>query len=592
MDYQNNNIHNDHDNYVDLAELPSDVFDMDDLDLDRPRSAADSSSWPAESSPAPAPLEVEDEGMEETDYSEHEASEHEVEGDDDQDLDEDEIEEDSEDQEEEDQEDHETGDEHDDYDAEDAELLEALLEDQAEVEMGEFMDQDHWDNEAELDEAWAEEPSPDSRAQQRTIPNFLAGFHYNDRDRQSEAPSESLFVDQGHDLLPPIESLLSSVRRSHARAVDLLHLQRGQSLRPPAQDRSLLGPSGRGAAGPSRESQRLNHRHHPYGMPQDQNNNLRGRMERENGRVRDELVAVEMRSLRGGMHRNRTPPRSQPEVIDLTGEPDSPDEPSVIVAPRPRAPNALQNPGRNPRRRLSLNQRTPSLARSDSSILGNNQNVIDLTLDDSPVLPPLPQQLPLPRRSNHNHHNHHNHANPNPHFHRPHPHHHRAQFGMSRVPFISLDEQEGPGPSISARLADFVIHRLGFGRGPQDVEVQVIGGGLNMDNPIAGNIPILDYSNNAAAARHVPKRDHVPPPKARDGFTRDTGGEDDVVVCPSCEKELKYDPDAADDTSAMSPARPAKKPRSKKDQEEHHFWALKDCGHVSFTRRQPFFCLS
>jgi uncharacterized protein YbaR (Trm112 family) len=119
-----------------------------------------------------------------------------------------------------------------------------------------------------------------------------------------------------------------------------------------------------------------------------------------------------------------------------------------------------------------------------------------------------------------------------------------------------------------------LIQRLGFGR-PHDVEVQVIGGGrLNMDNPLGGNIPNLDYRVNGNAG--APKPDHVPPPPAREGFTRDTGNDDDVVVCPSCAQELKYDPDASND-DAM---RPMKKPRTRKDHEEHHFWALKDCGHV------------
>ncbi|EAQ88766.1 hypothetical protein CHGG_05385 [Chaetomium globosum CBS 148.51] len=67
-----------------------------------------------------------------------------------------------------------------------------------------------------------------------------------------------------------------------------------------------------------------------------------------------------------------------------------------------------------------------------------------------------------------------------------------------------------------------------------------------------------------------------PPPPAREGFTRDTGNDDNVIICPSCEEELKYDPDAGIDDST----RPAKKIRTRKDHEEHHFWALKDCGHV------------
>ncbi|KAJ2987286.1 hypothetical protein NUW58_g4593 [Xylaria curta] len=76
-----------------------------------------------------------------------------------------------------------------------------------------------------------------------------------------------------------------------------------------------------------------------------------------------------------------------------------------------------------------------------------------------------------------------------------------------------------------------------------------------------------------------PKPTHEPPPPARPGFTRDTG-EDVVAICPSCDQELAYDPEGDDDT----PATPVRKPRSKKAMAEHHFWAVKACGHVYCKR--------
>jgi len=332
-----------------------------------------------------------------------------------------------------------------------------------------------------------------------------------------------------------------------------------------------------------RENQRQNNRHHPYAMPQDGFRghgggglvDHRGFIDAE--RLRDELVAIEMLPPRAAARRNRPSPRPQPEVIDLTGEPDSPGEPSVIVAPRPpRLHNAPQSPGRNPRRQMSLNRRTPSLARSDGSILGNNQSVIDLTLDDSPAPLAPPAPLQLPRRNNHllpnpHHHHRHNHHHLNPHRQQQHP-------GLSRAaPLINLEEHQGIRSRIAAGIArsiDLLHHRLGLPR-PHDVDVQFLGGrGLNMDNPIAGNIPDLNYGNFQDAAPAVPKEPRIPIPPAREGFTRDTGG-DDEIVCPGCERDLAYDPDEEKETPP-----PTKKRMTRKDQEEHHFWALKDCGHV------------
>jgi hypothetical protein len=69
--------------------------------------------------------------------------------------------------------------------------------------------------------------------------------------------------------------------------------------------------------------------------------------------------------------------------------------------------------------------------------------------------------------------------------------------------------------------------------------------------------------------------EHVPPPAAKAGFTR-SPTEEDVVICPSCEEELIHD---------KEPDEPAVKKGGKaptrKEREEHPFWVVKSCGHVS-----------
>ena len=113
-------------------------------------------------------------------------------------------------------------------------------------------------------------------------------------------------------------------------------------------------------------------------------------------------------------------------------------------------------------------------------------------------------------------------------------------------------------------------------------EVEIIGqnpvprpAAIALANPLLGNPVQFNYQANGFGANRgeAPKPPHVPPPAAREGFTRNTG-EDVVAVCASCEEELKYDPEAADGSP------PAKRARTKKDREEHHFWAVPECGHV------------
>ncbi|KAK4154920.1 hypothetical protein C8A00DRAFT_13983 [Chaetomidium leptoderma] len=537
-----------------LDGLPSDAFDTD-FDLDEPHAVGDESSRPAGSSPPPWDAHEEEYDV---DYSQQEMEEdHEEYDGEGPDID------------------SERGEygEYGEYDGEDEDAFEYVLDDEDELEEGDIEGEFEGDIEGEfegdIEGEFEGEFEPEFQAGRHSLVDLLAGDQARRVDgRFSDAPSDSLFVDQNQNLLVPLETLLSNARRNHARALDFVsgfhsEVRRGHSLRPLGQDRASLGSSGRGSVGPSRENQRQNHRHHPYGVPQDLARERRWmadqREYRNNGGDGDELVGMEMQPPQAPMRRNRPSPRDQPEVIDLTGEPDSPDLPRIIVPPRARASNASQIPGRNPRRQLSLNQRTPSLSRSDGSLLGNHSNVIDLTLDDSPgpAPPPLPQQLP--RRNHHDN---------------PHHHHDHRRRPSARPPTIDFNDQDSEG--FGARLAGFVRRFLGPAR---DVEVQLIGvHGPNMDNPLAGNIPNLNYRGNGHNAAAPPKPDHVPPVAAREGFTRDTGGADDVVVCPSCDQELKYDPDAANEDATAQ--RPVKKPRNKKDQEEHYFWALKDCGHV------------
>lgn len=251
-------------------------------------------------------------------------------------------------------------------------------------------------------------------------------------------------------------------------------------------------------------------------------------------------------------------------------------------------PIAPYQPPRNPRRHMSQNGRMPSLNRSDGSILNGNAAaaVIDLTLDspDDNIpadrrLPPPPAAAQLNQAANRNH--------------------RRLPAPASPAPAAGAAP-----PAHRAQYQDFGRHLIGSIRGllpgllaqavnnPREADVQFVGAvpvpAFPMNpNPLAGNPPEFNYQANGfggyGGRQPTPKPDFQAPPPSRPGFTRDTrpdGGESGadeelVVVCPSCDNELKYSPDDDDDTP-----RPAKKPRGKKSQEEHHFWAVKNCGHV------------
>ncbi|CAK7234682.1 hypothetical protein SBRCBS47491_009031 [Sporothrix bragantina] len=64
------------------------------------------------------------------------------------------------------------------------------------------------------------------------------------------------------------------------------------------------------------------------------------------------------------------------------------------------------------------------------------------------------------------------------------------------------------------------------------------------------------------------------------GYTRETG-EELVAICASCDRELAYDPDDGEGSGndGQQPP-PAKRTRRSKDTAQHHFWAVRSCGHV------------
>ncbi|KAK7749368.1 hypothetical protein SLS62_008220 [Diatrype stigma] len=141
------------------------------------------------------------------------------------------------------------------------------------------------------------------------------------------------------------------------------------------------------------------------------------------------------------------------------------------------------------------------------------------------------------------------------------------------------------------RFANFIQQLPMFGlfnnaalreQAPAD-DLAIVGERQRPLGPLPINIGMrLDYGHNAFRAHQdagaAPRPTHEPPKAAREGFTRDTG-EDVIAICPGCDQELAYDPDGDEDA-----APPAKKPRTKKDKAEHHFWAVKACGHV-FCRK-------
>ncbi|KAI0840351.1 hypothetical protein F5Y06DRAFT_262420 [Hypoxylon sp. FL0890] len=301
------------------------------------------------------------------------------------------------------------------------------------------------------------------------------------------------------------------------------------------------------------------------------------------GDIEDELVEMEFEAIevdrpRSPLGRQRShrrhQPRAEPEVIDLTV--DSP--------PRP----AAEHQSRNIRRRRSQQRNTPPrLARSDAGYM-DSHTVINLISDsdedeDPAVLPP-PRRNNPPRRINN--------------FEPPRDQHRPPQY-RPRLP--QPDEGFLGGNAIhrlqtlihNIPLFRLVNHPPALGENREEDDIAIIGQrNIIMPPP---DLPPVDFNYLAhpfanppqAAGGPNPKPAHDPPRETREGFTRNTG-EDVVAICPSCEQELAYDPD---DDDANSGPPPAKKARTKKDKAEHHFWAVKACGHVycrkCYENRKP-----
>lgn len=246
---------------------------------------------------------------------------------------------------------------------------------------------------------------------------------------------------------------------------------------------------------------------------------------------------------------DQPPTPARPAVIDLTEEPDSP------VA---RRPSQAQVPaGRNPRRTNSQRVSPPRLARSDSTLFAPVADVIDLT-DEGPAV-----ELPRPTRLR-------NQQPRNPPRHH-HPVRHSRPFGQDQLIELELINN---GASIYGQFGQFA-------RGVQRMA------GLLHSEILRGNFnaPQLDITGPFSPREPSPKPPMEDVPPTRDGFTRDTcsdsKNEDErVVVCPACNEELAYDPT---DTAAQGSTTAGGSRKRKRAPGDHHFWALKKCGHVCET---------
>ncbi|KAM0260159.1 hypothetical protein ACHAQJ_002924 [Trichoderma viride] len=251
-----------------------------------------------------------------------------------------------------------------------------------------------------------------------------------------------------------------------------------------------------------------------------------------------------------------TTPVPDSAIIDLTAEPDSPVERRRTQPTQaPQAPQQPQpyNPARNPRRTNSQRISPPQLSRSDSTFIGPQPSFIDLTADspedEQRANREFWRQSRAHRQHTRRHHRGHEHIAQQTHD-------HLVSLGL-----ISHHHQQ----SLQAGFdRDFPRRWAGFFNG------EIVTGSFG---------PVLSQEDPS------PKSPMEPIPPTRTGFTRNTCADnksEQVVICPACNEELAYDP-------TESPATPSKK--RKKASGEHHFWALKKCGHVycadCFENRRP-----
>jgi hypothetical protein len=174
------------------------------------------------------------------------------------------------------------------------------------------------------------------------------------------------------------------------------------------------------------------------------------------------------------------------------------------------------------------------------------------------------------------------------------PHGHPPIGGAGRDELVHVNVVPGPG-----RGGGVMTDIRGFGRRLAGyLGADMIGYHIPRTTRLNG--PDVFHGLPPAAAAVLAGRQPSPkptleePPEARPGFTRGTIAEPEdgtIVVCPCCDEELAYDPrDTAASSGGGNNLSPASKKR-KRPPGEHHFWALKKCGHVycadCFENRRP-----
>lgn len=257
--------------------------------------------------------------------------------------------------------------------------------------------------------------------------------------------------------------------------------------------------------------------------------------------------------------RPRLEHRASQTVIDLTDDPEEPDD--APVAEPSRAP------------------RPPQLGRSDAVNLGDMGYFIDLTGDGdtevmvtgqrriAPHRPSRAQRLPPrpPLRQ----------ADSPPLFVPPHfgPISAARPGGQARV---GRPEVQPPpavlGFGFGARLGAGVLAMV-HNRLPQAIRLE---NAFWEQVQAAEHFPVPGVMNYAAAVVPPSKPDHVAPSPAGEGFTR-SPAEDNEIICPNCEEELVHEHDKH--IEEPNAKRNGKAP-TRKDREEHPFWVVKECGHV------------
>ncbi|KAL5598709.1 hypothetical protein BROUX41_003378 [Berkeleyomyces rouxiae] len=279
-----------------------------------------------------------------------------------------------------------------------------------------------------------------------------------------------------------------------------------------------------------------------------------------------------------------------PDVIDLTEEPDSPVRPipahPVLLLPSINDP--VRNPLPNPAH--GYHSRTPPRQprTSDFELAGprrriprqapGHTGVIDLTLEDSP------QQTRLSRSNNQAvaPQNYRSEPQPEPDLWivgearnvNPPPHSPRNFHGQD----TSMGYTNGFNIGATARRlhdANNITTRFMRWTSPaQTFGNQVVS---MFFGERARPIPTFEeFTQQYNPAAFAPPPREPPPPQpqleTREGFTRSTG-EDLEMVCPACDNALEFDPNEDRESG------PTRK-RTKRDQAEHYFWAVKACGHV------------